>query len=416
VAALHNVRTYLGNGQSGVWSDPLNWTNGLVPGAADTALITRSAVLNGPIEVGTLMLLGTETITIDGAVKTDSTNTCESFMVCDQATANFQPGSSLIDAGGFEVGVDAVGTASIAGAAGTAAAANVNVAVMKIGQFAPGVGTLNVAGGMTDAGGAYVGLYGHGTLNVTGTGQAHFLSGLVVGAHSGAVGVLNLSGSAVVDANLVAIGTSVAGAPGGTGTANIAGQATLSCGEGVVVCDGSAVVLNGGNLVAGSQGNGVQIATGASVSGVGAVTSAAHGVRVDGVLAVAGGTLVVTGNLSGMGAVQIGAGATLDLVASRINLPGIAFLGSSGTLELTAGVAGAFAIDGFGSGDRIVMAGIDQANWNSANHVLSLSEHGQVMDKLTLPGVAADAVFQVTPGNSGSVIALLPDMVGVQHH
>jgi fibronectin-binding autotransporter adhesin len=390
-----NVKLYVGNGQSGVWTDPLNWTNGIVPGAADTALITKSAVLNGAVTVGTLMLLGNETVTVNGQITTLSTNTC--------------------DAGGFEVGVDGVGAASFLGAGNGKAAAVLNTAVMKIGQFDGGVGTLNVAGTSNVTGGGYIGLYGQGTLNVTGSGQANF-AGLVLGGYTGGAGIVNLSGNAVVNANLVAVGTSKAGAPGGIGTANIAGHATLSASNTIMVNAGSAVNLTGGTMAAGTGGNGVQIAPGGTVSGYGTVMSASHGVTDNGSLASAGGTLVVNGNLSGMGSVQIGAGTTLDLVASKINVPSITFMGTSGTLDLTTGVGGTFAIDGFGSGDQIVMSGIDQANWSGATHVLSLMEHGQVMDKLNLPGVSATAVFSVTPGASGSVIGLMPVMMGVVHH
>ena len=412
MASLHNAKLYTGHGQSGVWGDPANWTNGAVPGASDLALIQKSAVLHGSIEVGTLMLLGTETITIDGQIKTDSTNTCESFMVCDQAVANFAAGSSLLDAGGFEVGVEGVGLATIAGAGGGKAAAVVNSVVMKVGQFAAGVGTLTVAGVLNNSGGAYVGLYGQGTLNVTGSGQCNFTSGLAVGDNSGATGVLNLSGNAVVDANMIAVGMAKAGAPGGTAVANIADHAVLSGSGAVVVGFGSVVNLTGGTLATGSVGNGVVINAGGKVSGYGTIASAVHGVTDNGVLASTGGTLVVTGNVSGMGVAQIGAGSTLDLVASRITLPTINFLGSTGTLDLTAGVSGNFAIGGFGVGDQIVMAGIDAASWNGVTDVLSLSEHGQVIDKLTLSGVAAGAAFHVNPGG---VVSMLPVM-NVGHH
>jgi T5SS/PEP-CTERM-associated repeat protein len=411
MASSVNVRLYTGHGQSGLWSDPANWTNGIVPGKTDLALIQQSAVLNGPIDVGTIMLLGTETDTINGAIETESTNTCESFMVCDQAVANFMPGSSLIDAGGFEVGVDSVGTATIDGAAGGMAAATADTTVLKIGQFAPGIGTLNVAGTLTNTGGAYIGLYGNGTLNVTGTGQANF-TGLVVGDNSGAVGALNLSGSAVVHANLVAIGTSKAGAPGGIATATVAGAATLASDHGVSVGFGSAVVMAGGTLSTGSEGNGVTINPDATMSGYGTVSSAAHGVTDNGVLAASGGTLSLTGNLSGIGVVQIAAGATLDLVASRISVPSIAFLGGNAALDLTAGVSGNFAITGFGVGDQLVMSGIDQASWSGASHVLTLSEHGQIMDKLHLPDIVSTAAFQVNHGT----ISLVSIMTGAVHH
>jgi hypothetical protein len=61
------------------------------------------------------------------------------------------------------------------------------------------------------------------------------------------------------------------------------------------------------------------------------------------------------------------------------------------------------------------MKGIDQASWSGTSDVLSLSEHGQVMDRLTLVGVSANAVFHVTPGANGSDIAMMPAMTGALH-
>ena len=246
---------------------------------------------------------------------------------------------------------------------------------------------------------------------MTGTGQANF-AGLVVGNNTGASGFLNLSGTALVHANLLAIGTSKAGAPGGIAIATIAGAATLASDRTVSVGYGSAVVLAGGTLSSGDEGNGVQINPGATVSGYGTVSSAVHGVTDNGALAASGGTLTVAGNLSGIGTVQIAAGATLNLVSSRIDVPSLAFLGSNAALDLTAGVGGNFAITGFGVGDQIVMAGIDQASWSGASHVLTLSEHGQVMDKLHLPDIATEAAFQISHGT----ISLVSVMTNAVHH
>ncbi len=73
MASITNLKVYSGHGQAGVFNDPANWTGGVAPGAADTALYTQSAVVNGPVEVNTLMFIGSETIAINGAIKTDST-------------------------------------------------------------------------------------------------------------------------------------------------------------------------------------------------------------------------------------------------------------------------------------------------------------------------------------------------------
>ena len=400
--------TYLGHGQSGIWSDPKNWTNGVVPGAANTALFTTSAVLNGPIEVDNLMLLGAETITVTGQLKTDSTNSCQSFMACEGAQVTFTAGSHLIDAGGFITGIDAAANIVVDGASGSAAAAVLNVADMKLGQMDGGSGTLTLAGGiLNDQGIAFVGLEGTGILNVSGAGQAN-IAGLTIGVQAGATGQLNLSDTATVNVSgWMSIGTAISGAPGGDGIATVGTGSTLYCDHGFFVSDGSSISMQGGTLLSGPDGLGLQIRQGGTVSGHGAITAAAKAVTDNGLLASAGGTLVVTGNLNGMGVVQIGAGSTLDLVSSKITTPTLAFMGPAATLELSTGVTGNFTISGFAASDQIVMNGIDAASWNGALHVLSLSDHGQVLDRLTLAGVAAYAAFAVTAGASGSIISMV---------
>ena len=127
MAAIPNFEIYQGTSPNVVWNTASNWSAGVVPGAAQTALFTHSAVLTGPVEVGTLMLIGSETVSINGAIKTDSTNTCESFMVCQDSNVTFNAGSSLSDAGGFEVGVHGVGSVTVASASGSLAAASLHM-------------------------------------------------------------------------------------------------------------------------------------------------------------------------------------------------------------------------------------------------------------------------------------------------
>ncbi len=409
MAAIPNLEVYQGTSSNVAWNTASNWSGGVVPGAANTALFTHNAVLSGPIEVGTLMLIGSETVSINGAIKTDSTNVCESFMVCQDSNVTFNAGSSLTDAGGFEVGVHGVGSVTVDGASGSLAAASLHVANLKIGQFTGGVGTLTLAGGSVSVvAPCLVGLAGQGTLNMSGTSTLT-ANGLGLGAQVTGSGHLNMSGNAsAYAASWIDIGTAVAGGIGGTGAVALSGNASLACRDTVTVGAGSSVTMAGGTLSAGIGGMGLVVDQGGTVSGNGTIVSASHGVTVNGSLESAGGTLMVTGNLSGMGKVEIGAGSTLDLVASKISAPTLSFMGSTGTLELAPEVGGAFSIAGFQAGDQLLVAGIDHASWNGTTDVLSLSEHGQVMDQLHLTGVAANAAFSVTPGIGGSMIALVP--------
>ena len=400
--------TYIGLGKAGAWSDPKNWSNGVAPGAANTALFTSSATINGPVEVANLMLLGMETITINGQVKTDNTNSCQSFMACDGAEITFAAGSSLLDAGGFITGIDAAANIVVDGATGSLAAAVLNVADLKLGKADDGSGTLTLAGGiLNDSGGGAVGLEGTGILNVSASGKA-FFGGLTIGAQAGAAGQLNLTGSATVSVSgWTSIGTSIAGAPGGDGIVSIGTGSTFYCDNGFYLSDGSAISVQGGTLLAGPDGVGLQIRPGGTVTGYGTITAAAKGVTDNGLLASAHGTLMVSGNISGMGALQIGAGSTLDLVSSKISGPTISFMGPNATLELATGVTGNDPIGGFAATDQIIMAGIDAESWNGAAHVLTLSEHGQALARLTLTGVAAGASFSLVNTHGFATISLI---------
>ena len=400
---------YSGKGQSGNMNDAHNWTGGFAPGAADTAVVMQSAVLNGSFEVGQVMFLGTETITINGALKTDSTNTCQGVMVCDNAVATFEAGSTLNDAGGFITADDTIGTTYVDGASGALAAATLNTYVLKVGEVHGSHGVLNVAGIINNTGGSYVGFGGDGTMNVTGNGQVNLTLGLTVGNMAASVGIVNLSGNAAVTARNVVIGTSIAGAPGGIGTVDVGGSANLNAGQ-IDVNYGSALVMTGGTVSA-IDGNGVQINAGGTASGYGHISSGNGAVVDNGALSSSGGTLVVSGNLNGMGTVQIAAGSTLDVVAGRITVPAISFMGSNATLELTTGVTGAFNIAGFGAGDQLVMNNIDALSWNSATSILTLSEHGQTMDRLHFSAIPANETFHLNLAPAGSVITLMPVML-----
>lgn len=405
--------TYTGLGQPGVWADPKNWSGGIVPGAGSTAIIPTSDTLNGSITVANLMLLGAETITVNGHITTLNANTCQSFMACEGAVVNFTAGSSLTDAGGFITGLDAGASITVSGASGTQAAANLSVGNIKLGQQDDGSGTLTITGGtVTAQASAFVGDEGQGTLSVTNGGHANF-GGMIVGRQTGGAGIVTIAAGGVVNvAGQSFIGNSALGAPGGTGVAVLSAGGTLNSDAGVYVNAGSAVHMQGGTLICGPDERGLQINQMGSVTGAGSVVSAQKGVTDNGTLAAAGGTLAVTGNLTGMGAVQIGANSTLDLVASKITVPTISFLGANATLELVTGVSGSFTIAGFGAGDHLMMAGIDAASWNGASNTLTLSEHGQVLERLVFSGLPAQESFTVTQGSGGSIISLAASTSG----
>ena len=66
---------------------------------SSTALFNANETLNSNFSVFNMMVLGNETLTINGTLNTLSTNLCQSLMVCDNATMNFTQTAVLNDAG-----------------------------------------------------------------------------------------------------------------------------------------------------------------------------------------------------------------------------------------------------------------------------------------------------------------------------
>jgi hypothetical protein len=252
----------------------------------------------------------------------------------------------------------------------------------------------------------YIGLTGLGTVNATGTGQVN-LGDLVLGFNAGAVGHLNLSGAATVNvAGFSNIGTSENGAPGGTGTVSVGGTAKFSSDHSTYVNYGSSVTLAGGSFNVGNDGT-LFVEKTATVSGHGTLSSLLHGIVDNGVITSSGGTLLVTGNINGSGALQIGSGSTMDINASRISVASMNFLGTGDTLGLTAPVAG-LTLTGFAAGDELNVAGVDALSWNGTSDVLTLSDLGQVVSHMTLSGVAAGATFHLSQNSAGAMITMSP--------
>ena len=155
------------------------------------------------------------------------------------------------------------------------------------------------------------------------------------------------------------------------------------------------------------DGTGFQVEQGATVSGHGTINSTNQGTTDRGVIESSGGTLVIDGNITGAGALQIGAGSTLDLNASKIGVGSISFLGTGDTLGLTAPVHG-LTFGGFAAGDQIVLSGVDALSWNSSTDVLSLSDGGHLVDQMTFSGEASGASFHLGQSSAGAIITLVP--------
>lgn len=428
-ASSNGTVTFSGHGQAGNWSDPANWTGGVLPSTTSgLGLLTMSATLNNSFTAYQVMALGNEQITINGTLNTLSTNLCNSFMVCDNAVATFNPTAVLNDAGGMIVGRDAPGTLHVLGSGSQHAV--INSRDGKIGQHQNSVGVMTVDDAVWHVSDRmFVGLSGIGNLTESHASTVTVANCFGIGGNLGGTGHVTLS-----DASTLSVGTfAVIGgngidtdtpAPAGTGTG--IGTLTVQSGSAFSVVyslkmgAGSAINLAGGSVSVANGFPGLMMGTGATISGNGTVSVGAGvqnsvGITDGGTITASGGTLVLNSSITGTGAVRIGAGSTLAITGHGIGVPSIAFAGSNGVLSLATGVADHAVITGFGMGDSIVMAGVDHIGWNASTDVLTLSSGTHVVDQLQFTGTYAAGDFTLSQGSAGAVIGLVPHSTAIAH-
>jgi len=401
------TRLYTGLGQSGNWSDPNNWGGGTAAGASNIALFEMSATENGSFTARQLMFLGTESITVNGALTSVSPGLCASFMVCDQATLTLKPTGSITSAGGLIVGNESVGTLIAQG--NSTAHSTITSVSGKIGQNIGGVGTATIDGAVwNNSVNMFVGQNSQGTLNVLDGGQVTDGTSFVVGANTGATGVVNLaSGAKLTVGSFAKIGGGDPTTAGGLGTMNVGASSLFSVAGPLKIASGSALDLTGGTVTVTDNVTGLKIWTGGTLSGFGTVNSLPTGIGDDGTIRATGGTLVLNGMVSGAGSLQIAASSTAQITASKLGLATVNFAGSNGTLALAHGITSLATITNFAAGDHITMAGIDSLSWNSTKDLLTLSSGGHVVDTLHIAGTYASTDFTLTQGSAAAIIGLV---------
>jgi fibronectin-binding autotransporter adhesin len=397
---------FSGLGQVGDWTDPANWEGGVPADFRNIVLIPVNATLNGAVTVRQLMLLGDETVTVNGTLTTRSDGPCKSFMVCAHAVCMFTPTSTLNDNGGLIVGAISVGTLVAQG--GPSGHSTLNTQSAKIGQRAAGVGTVTIDGATwQNASNFYVGEAGQGTLDVLNGGQVSVGTSFVVGDYAGSTGTVALSsGAQLTIGSYMKIGGGTPQTPGGTGAVSVGARSLVSVGGPLKIASSSALTLAGGTVTVSDATLGVQVWAGASVAGHGTLSSMPGGIDDAGSITAIGGTLVLDGAIRGTGALQIAGDSTLVLNASTLGRESIGFIGSGGMLDLAHGVASSAVISGFGAGDAILMPGVDQIGWNGSDDVLTLSQSGSVVDTLQFSSSFTGDPFMLSQTAAGAMITL----------
>jgi hypothetical protein len=147
------------------------------------------------------------------------------------------------------------------------------------------------------------------------------------------------------------------------------------------------------------------------LSGKGSGTLAGLGTIVTGFTTLdedAHGRWTLAGTITGDGALNIGADATLTLNGS-VSIATVAF-DAGGNERLTLDVPGAFAspLSGFGSGDSIDLVDIQATSLKYTGHMLTLfGANGSTVDTLTFDGkyTQADFALQATRGGTEVIYA-----------
>jgi autotransporter family porin len=350
-----------------------------------------------------------------------------------KGNAQITGGAQLLVTGDMDVAADAEGLVDSVTVSGTSTVA-INGA-LSVGSY--GVATLQVnteaqldaSGGLTigenQGGSAVVTVNGTSTVGSSGSviassilfgtsltvgesgvGTLLIQAGAVVSHSSGGSGAIELGAKAGASGavTLQGTGSALQGTSldvGGTGT-HAGGGGVLSVASGAVVDLTSATIWSGGQvkLSGGTLQAGATSVMGGQVSGYGTL---AGSVADNGKIVATGGTLDLSGGLSGTGHLEIGAGGTLLLGGTDSSL-GISFISgaSKEVLTLAKGADLGAKITDFIKGDTILLDGFLFASDSYVGNKLILKGPDGTI-RLDIPGQGAGD-FTITNTASGTSI------------
>ena len=302
----------------------------------------------------------------------------------DTGYATVDGADSLINnSGRFDVGRSGLGTMTIQSgaevttflsAAATPELPAGQVYAIIVGALAGSTGLLTVTGTgstLATSQNMVVGNDGTGTLAVLAGGTVTIGTDATIGntdtASSQGIVTIDGSGSTLAVGGNLAIGGSN-GTITSTGTlivtdsgaVSVAGALTMTSGLAAIQLDSSGEIEIGGSghAVAGS----LVVDAGSSLSGGGTITG---NVELSGVIDASGGSLVISGDVTGYGTLEIAAGATADIQGSVANFERVTFAGSAAELAF-GGTAMNATISGWLPTDTIDLANVSYAAGDSA--------------------------------------------------
>jgi T5SS/PEP-CTERM-associated repeat protein len=374
---------------------------------------------------GTLTVDGDGTTMTTGALTVGSSG-AGTLHVTDGAQLTSSDDSTLGDLVSANVAAATIGTQGLWSVIGGLTVGGSGIAVMTIeggGNVASTddvtLGDQNGASGEVDIDGVSAdgstpsGLGFGGTLTIGngGTGTLKISDGALVAPTSGGKGAIEIaaqqesSGTVSVDGNgselegaTLAIGGTDTAA-GGTASLTISNQGLVDVND-ITLWNGGSVSLAGGLIVTDTLTE-----QGGAVSGFGSVDGA---ITDDGTITAAGGTLGLSGDVSGTGSLVIDTGGRLD-VEGVSNGIGVTFEASASNETLGIDDHSAFltTISGFGTGDTIDLADIGYSSGDTAtllaDNILQIAYSGGDYDlQLDPSDDYSGDIFRLAQDGSGN--------------
>jgi collagen type I alpha len=243
-----------------------------------------------------------------------------------------------------------------------------------------------------------IGVLGTADVAITGSAAATpdaLYPGIVeIGVSAGSSGTLSISGaSAKLTATTVEIGGGTTA--GGAGLVSLDSSGVLSAGT-TTIWNGGSLLLSGGSL-SGTTETVLGIA-----SGYGSVTGTIDNA---GTITATGGVLSLGSLVSGTGTLALESG-TLDLKKGAAASQVVQFGTGTDKLQLDALAATAGTLEGFGTGDTILITGTlaDAGTWSGG--VLTLTETASTAGTLAIAGAFSANSFKVSNNGTNTTIVL----------
>jgi hypothetical protein len=255
-------------------------------------------------------------------------------------------------------------------------------------------GTASVSGlGTTFAGFKAINVDAKGQWTDTGTNKIATNTALNVNGTLTVSGSLNDAGAVTVRGRLQT---------SGAGTIDVAKTMTLHAGS-VLVANATGAIEIGGT---GSAAKGlVTVDSGATLNGAGTVNNTVHD---NGTMLAAGGTLAITGSITGVGGVSISSHAVLS-VGGALGAQQLKFLaGGHETAAFGAPTKVTSTIAGFAATDKLDLVNFKTASLSFANHTLNVDGVGGTVAHLYFNSTYIGHHFAFTAdGHGGTNISLV---------